>query len=296
MFVFVTGATGFVGTAVVRELLDHGHSVTGLARSEASAEALVRAGARALRGSLADHDVLARGAVESDAVIHCAFEHDFANFAASARADEAAIDAIGNAIVGSKRRLVVTGGTIALAPGTVLREDDRGISALPRRSQSAALALATRGVHAMVIRLSPSVHGDGDRGFVPMLVTAARTNGFAAYVDTGAQRWTAVHRKDAARLYRLALEKGTAGTCYHGVADEAVTVRAIAEAIGVRLGVPAVSKSAEEAAALLGFLGHVIAMDGPASNALTRERLGWTPTEPSLLDDIAHGTYFDASR
>ncbi|MDI1446811.1 SDR family oxidoreductase [Polyangium sp. 6x1] len=294
MRIFITGATGFVGSAVVRELLTHGHNVLGLARSEASAAALERAGAGVLRGSLADLDSLKRGVSEADGVIHCAFDHDFSNFAASARAEQAALEALGAAIVGSDRPIVITGGTIGLAPGRLLTEDDVGSSSLPRKAQEIALALAARGVRASVIRLSPSVHGDGDRGMVPSLIQSAREKGFVTYVGAGENRWSAVHRLDAARLYRLALEKGIAGARYHAVDDEGVPIRAVAEVIGRRLGVPAVSKSPEEAASILGFIGHVLAMDGPASNALTRERLGWAPTERGLLEDLEKGTYFDA--
>jgi nucleoside-diphosphate-sugar epimerase len=293
MRVFITGATGFVGSAVVQELLTHGHRVIGLARSGASASALERAGAGVHRGSLADLDSLKGGASEADGIIHCAFEHDFSNFAESARAEQAAIEALGSALVGSDRPLVVTGGTIGLTLGRLLTEEDVGSSAIPRKSQEVAFSLAERGVRASVVRLSPSVHGDGDHGMVPSLIKSAREKGFATYVGAGDNRWSAVHRLDAARLYRLALEKGTAGARYHAVGEEGVPIRAIAEAIGRRLGVPAVSKSPEEAASILGFIGHVLAMDGPASNALTRARLGWAPTERGLLEDIEKGTYFD---
>jgi nucleoside-diphosphate-sugar epimerase len=289
MRVFVTGATGFVGSAVVRELLGAGHQVLGLARSEGGAAAVAAAGAEVLRGSLEDLDGLKRGAAGADGVIHMAFNHDFSNFAANAKADRVAIEAMAEALAGSGKPLIVTSGSVGRRT-----EEDSPAHDFPRKSEEAGLASVARGVRAMVVRLSPSVHGDGDHGFVPALIQFARARGFAIYVGDGQNQWSAVHRLDAARLYRLALEKGTAGARFHGVADDGIPIRQIAETIGRRLGVPAVSKTADEAAEFLGFIGRILAMDGRSSNALTRERLGWQPNQPGLIEDLEHGRYFDA--
>jgi nucleoside-diphosphate-sugar epimerase len=289
MRVFVTGATGFVGSAVVRELLGAGHQVLGLARSEGGAAAVAAAGAEVLRGSLEDVDGLKRGAAGADGVIHMAFNHDFSNFAANAKADRVAIEAMAEALAGSGKPLIVTSGSVGRRT-----EEDSPAHDFPRKSEEAGLASVARGVRAMVVRLSPSVHGDGDHGFVPALIQFARARGFAIYVGDGQNQWSAVHRLDAARLYRLALEKGTAGARFHGVADDGIPIRQIAETIGRRLGVPAVSKTADEAAEFLGFIGRILAMDGRSSNALTRERLGWQPNQPGLIEDLEHGRYFDA--
>jgi len=293
MRVFVTGASGWIGSAVTRDLLAAGHKVLGLARSDASARAVAAAGAEVHRGTLDDLDGLARGAAACDGVIHAAFIHDFSNYAAVCAIDEAAIEAMGAALEGTGRPLLVSSGVLGLPPGRLGTEDDTIAAVFPRRSEAVGLAMAARGVRAMVVRLSPSVHGDGDQGFVPTLVRSARAQGFATYVGDGKNRWPAVHRFDAARLYRLALERGATGSRFHGVADEGVPVRAIAEAIGRRLNVPAVSKTPEEAGVLLGLIGHVLAMDAPASSALTQERLGWRPTGPGLIADLAEGHYFD---
>jgi nucleoside-diphosphate-sugar epimerase len=288
MRIFVTGASGFIGSAIVRELIGAGHHVLGLARSEAGANVVAAAGAQVHRGTLEDLDSLKRGAVEADAVIHAAFNHDFSNFAASCLADKVAIETLGAALSGSGRPLIVTSGLLGIAT-----EDDSPSGAIPRKSEETGLALAAKGVRAMVIRLPPSVHGDGDHGFVPALIRVAREKGFATYVGDGRNRWSAVHRLDAARLYRLALEKGKAGDRFHGVADAGIPTREIAEVIGRRLGVPAVSKFPEEAAVLFGFIGHVLAMGGESSSARTREVLGWTPTEVGLITDLEKGSYFE---
>ena len=293
MRVFVTGATGFIGSAIVQELLGAGHQVLGLARSDAGAKSLADAGAEVHRGSLEDLDSLKRGAAAVEGVIHTAFIHDFSDFAANARADKLAIEAMTATLAGSGKRLIVTSGTLGLPPGRPGTEDDSPGSASPRKSEETGLAAATQGVRAMVIRLSPSVHGDGDHGFVPILIKFAREKGFAIYVGEGKNRWPAVHRLDAATLYRLALEKGTSGARFHGVADEGIPTREIAEVIGRRLNVPAVSKTPGEAAALLGFIGQVLGMDGSASSALTQERLGWRPIQPGLIHDLEKGRYFD---
>lgn len=293
MRVFVTGATGFIGSAVVEELLDAGHQVLGLARSDASAEKLLAVGAGVHRGSLEDLESLRHGAAQAEGVIHLAFHHDFTDFATSCAKDAAAIEAIGGVLAGSDRPLVVSSGVLGLAQGRLGTEDDQPHHGMPRRSEEAGLAFASRGVRASVVRLATSVHGDGDHAFVPYLIETARAKGFASYVGDGQNRWPTVHRLDAARLYRLALEKGTPGGRYHGVAEEGVPIRTIAEQIGRRLGVPAVSGTAEEVVGVLGFIGQVLAMDAPTSSRLTQERLGWRATQPGLLADLERGTYFD---
>jgi nucleoside-diphosphate-sugar epimerase len=295
MRVFVTGATGFIGSAVVRELIGAGHQVLGLSRSEAGAKSLTAAGAEVHRGSLQDLESLKGGAAAADGVIHCAFIHDFSDFAANCATDKAAIEAMGATLAGSDKPFIATSGVLGLAMGRVGTEADSPSSDLPRKSEAAGLALVSQGVRAMVIRLSPSVHGDGDHGFVPALIKTAREKGFATYVGDGKNRWPAVHRLDAARLYRLALEKGTAGAKFHGVDDEGIPVKEIAEVIGKRLGVPAVSKSPAEAGALLGFIGHVLGMDASASSKLTQEKLGWKPAQVGLIQDLEKGRYFEAS-
>jgi len=294
MRVFVTGATGFVGSAIVQELLGAGHRVLGLARSDSGAALLAAAGADVQRGSLEDRDSLKRGAAAADGVIHTAFIHDFSDFAANAQTDQLAIAAMAESLAGSDKPFLVTSGTLGLPPGRPGTEDDRPGPASPRKSEEAGIAAVAQGVRAMTIRLSPSVHGDGDHGFVPALIKFAREKGFAIYVGDGKNRWPAVHRLDAAKLYRLALERGAAGARFHGVADEGIPLRQIAELIGQRLRLPVVSKTPEQAAELLGFIGHVLAMDAPASNALTRERLGWHPSEVGLIRDLEQGRYFDA--
>lgn len=288
MRVFVTGATGFIGSAVVRELLDAGHEVTGLARSDAAAASLAGSGASVLRGELADLDVLRRGADGAEGVVHTAFIHDFANLEASVRADKLAIDAIGEALENSGRPLVVAAGVALIVPGRVATEEDERDPhvTFPRVSEAAALALAERGVRASAMRLPPSVHGKGDHGFVPRLIAIAQEKGSAAYVGDGRNRWSAVHRKDAARLFRLALEQAPAGTKLHAIGDEGVPMREIAETIGRHLGVPTVSKSEQEAPEHFGWIAPFVALDAPASSTLTKRRFGWEPAEAGLLADM----------
>jgi nucleoside-diphosphate-sugar epimerase len=293
MKVFVTGATGFIGSAIVEELINAGHQVLGLARSDAAAESLAGAGAEVHRGSLDDLESLRSGAAAADGVIHAAFIHDFTNYAPAAEADRRAIETIGAALVGSDRPLIVTSGTLLVQrQGILATENDPPITTFPRKSEETALTLASRGVRASVLRLPPSVHGEGDHGFVPRLIAIAREKGVSAYPGDGLNRWPAVHRLDAAHLYRLALEKGSAGSRYHGVADEGIPVRDIAAIIGRRLNLPVVSKSQDETADNFGWIAQFFGIDCPASSAQTQEMMGWRPTHSALIPDLDQAHYF----
>jgi len=298
MRVFVTGASGHIGSAVVPELIAAGHQVVGLARSDASAVALAAAGAEVRRGELDDLDGLRAAAAAADGVIHLAFKHDLAfsgDYAGAVAADLRAVEAIGAALEGTGKPFVHTSGTAMLAATTAGRVAVEGDdSGGPRgASEQAGLALAARGIRASVVRLAPTVHSALDRsGFVPSLVALARKHGRSVYVGDGANRWPAVHTLDAARLYRLGLESAPAGARLHAAADEGVPFRAIAEAIGRGVGVPAQSVSVEEAGAALGFLAGFAQVDNPTSSARTRELVGWQPTHPDLLADLAATHYF----
>jgi nucleoside-diphosphate-sugar epimerase len=307
MRVFVTGASGWIGSAVVPELIGAGHQVTGLARSDASAAALTAAGAQVQRGTLDDLDVLRSAAAASDGVIHLAFKHDIAftgDFQGAADADTRAIETFGEALAGSDRPFVIASGTLGLAPGRVATEGD-GLSPDPAHAAFGpgpqirlanahkTVALASRGVRSCVLRLPPTVHGDGDNGFMATIVGIARDKGVSGYIGDGANRWPAVHRLDAAHLFRLAVEKAPAGSVLHATADEGVPIRDIAEVIGRHLDVPVVSVAPENAAEHFTWLAGFLGIDAPASSALTRELLGWQPTHPGLIDDLGKGHYFD---
>jgi nucleoside-diphosphate-sugar epimerase len=295
MRVFVTGASGWVGSAVSEELRAAGHTVTGLARSDASAAALMAAGIAVHRGSLEDLESLRTGAAAADAVIHTAFNHDFSRFAENGAAERAAIEALGDALAGTGRPLIVTSGVGLIARGRVVTEDDvrdPNAEQFPRDPETVAAAVAARGVPVSVVRLAPSVHGAGDHGFVPIVIGLAREHGVSAYVGDGANRWPGVHRRDAARLYRLALERAAGHAVYHAVDEEGVPFRELAAVIGRRLNLPVVSTSGDAADAHFGWFARFAQMDGSASNAKTRQSLGWQPTEPGLLADLDSAAYF----
>jgi nucleoside-diphosphate-sugar epimerase len=296
MRVFVTGATGWIGSVVVQELLAAGHQVTGLARSDSSAERVKAAGAGVVTGSLQETEILLAAAAEADGVIHTGYVHDFSptgDPAAAAALDGRVIAAFGEALAGTGKPLVVASGLPHAPAGGISTEEVRSVDpAHPRESEPAALAVAERGVRASVVRLPPSVHGEGDYWFIPIFIGIARKTGVSAYIGDGVNVWPAVHRRDAARLFRIALEQAPAGTLLNAVADEGVPFRQIAEAIGRHLEVPAKSITAGEAAVQFGTLAGFAAIDVPASSAITRERFGWQPVEPGLIADLDAGHYF----
>lgn len=285
MQVFVTGATGWVGSAVVQDLIDAGHRVTGLARSAEKAAQLRARGATVLRGSLEDFDTLRSVASTVDAVVHTAFNHDFSRFAEACEQDRRVIETLGAALAGSSRPLLVTSGLLGLPKDA--SESDQPSPSSPRKSEPAARALAERGVRAATVRLAPSVHGMGDWGFVPMLIRIARDKGVSAYLGDGSNAWAAVHRQDAARVYRLALEQGVTEPIYHAVAEESVPFRVIAQAIADKLGLPVESRGREH----FGWFAHFVGADMSATSARTRQTLGWTPQGPTLLSELNHPDY-----
>lgn len=294
MRVFVTGATGFIGTAIVQELINAGHQVLGLARSDASAKKLIDAGAEVHRGDLEDLESLRSGAAQADGVIHAGFIHDFTRLAEVCETDKVAIETIGEVLAGSGRPLIVASGTALVSPGKLATEDITPPidPAWPRASEQTADAVAKQDVRAAAIRLSPSVHSDQDKhGFIPILINIAKEKGISAYIGDGQNRWNAVHALDAAHLFRLALENATPGARYHACAEESITIKTIAEAIGKQLHIPVVSVAPEAATEHFGWFSHMVAVDCPASSKWTQEHLNWRPTNATLLADIENGVY-----
>jgi nucleoside-diphosphate-sugar epimerase len=289
MKVFVTGATGFVGSALVPELIQAGHTVLGMTRSEAGAEALTKAGAEVHYGTIEDLESLKAGAAQADATIHLAFNHDFSRFQANCEEDRLAIEAMGQALAGSDRPFIGTAGVLVgnPVPGQPLDEDDtKPKDGFPRMSEEATLETVDKGVWGIVMRLS-QIHDPFKQGLVSFWIQMSLQKKVIAYVGDGSNRWAAAHVSDTARLYRLALEKGTAGSKWHAVAEQGVTAKEIAEVLGKRLDLPVVSISAEESVGQLGFLGHFMSLDCPSSNTKTKERLGWEPVGPTLLEDLS---------
>jgi len=294
MRVFVTGATGFIGSVVVEDLLRTGHQVLGMSRSDEGAKALAAAGAEVHRGTLEDLESLRRGASNCDGVIHLAFNHDFSRYAENCETDRRVIEAMGGVLAGSNRPLIVTSGTAILTPGRAGTEDDPCATMVPRAaSEIATEGLASRGIRTSIVRLAPSVHDREKMGLITPLIDIAREKGVSAYVGDGLNRWSAVHRLDAAHLYTLVLERGSAGARYHGVAEEGVRLRDIATAIGRGLKVPVVSMSPEQAAGHFGWLAMFMGADVPTSSAKTRERLGWRPSHVGLLSDLEKAHAFE---
>jgi nucleoside-diphosphate-sugar epimerase len=298
MRVFVTGATGFIGSAIVPELIEAGHQIVGLARSDQAAAALTGAGAEVHRGALDDLDSLRSGAAAADGVIHTAYIHDFSRMEQAAATDRRAVEALGAALDGSGGPLVIASPSAPVHPGRVITEEDMGDPARFARlgTEQVALGFAERGVRSSVVRAGASVHGEGDHAFVPMLIDIARTKGVSAYIGDGSNRWPAVHRLDAGRLFRLALEKAPAGSVLHAIADEGVPTRDIAEVIGRGLDIPVISIAREDADEHFGWIGAFFAVDAPASSALTQERMGWTPTHIGLIADLEQGHYFEQAQ
>jgi nucleoside-diphosphate-sugar epimerase len=298
MRVFVTGASGWIGSAVVPELLAAGHQVVGLARSESAAAALSAAGVEVRRGNLDEPDSLRAGAEDADGIIHLAFKHDFSDYAGAGRTERAAVEAIGSALAGSGRPFLLASGVALVAPGRTATELDATAASGPGAprggSEQLARGYAEQDVRVVGLRFAPTVHGEGDHGFVSTLVGVARERGVAGYIGDGANRWPAVHRLDAARLVRLALEKAPAGSVVHAVAEEGIAARDIAGAIGRGLGVPVASIAPEDAAEHFGWISRFFALDAPTSSELTRASLGWTPTHHGLVEDLDQGHYFRA--
>jgi nucleoside-diphosphate-sugar epimerase len=306
MRVFVTGASGWIGSAVVPELIGAGHEVVGLARSDDSAAALAAAGAEVCRGTLDDLDTLRSAAAESDGVIHLAFKHELmyaGDFAGAATADRLAVEAMAEALAGSDRPFLIASGTLGLAPGRLATEED-GRTPDPRHAAFGAgpqtrmataqlvLSLASGGVRSSVVRLPPTNHGEGDNGFIPALIGMARASGVSGYIGDGSSRWPAVHRLDSARIFRLGLEKAPAGSALHAVAEEGVQIRDIAEVIGRHLELPVVSIAPEDAGQHFTFLAHFLDLDSPCSSVVTRELHDWQPVQPGLIEDLDQGHYF----
>jgi len=297
MKVFVTGATGFIGSAVVQELISAGHEVLGLARSQQSAELLAAAGAQVHHGDLQDLDSLKSGAAQADGIIHTGFIHDFTRYKEMCEVDRRAIEAMGDVLAGTDKPFIVTSGTALLPSGKLALESDTrdADNPNPRLSEEAADVVAARGVRIAVVRLPPSVHGEGDHGFVPILINFAREKGMSVYINDGTNLWPAVHRLDAAKLFRLALEKNAPGlTHYHGVAEQGIAFKEIAEVIGRHINVPVVSKSAEEAAVHFEWFAHFAALNNLTSSRQTREQLNWHPVNVGLIEDIDNDYYFTA--
>lgn len=286
MKVFVTGASGFIGSAVVKELIDAGHQVIGLARSSGSSALITNAGAEVLMGTLDDLDVLKQGAARADAVIHTAFIHDFTQYANANEADKAAINAMAEALVGTHKPIVVTAGILGLPAVNGIVTEESVSQNSPRSSEATARIWAEKGVKASVVRLPPSVHDKGDKGFVPFIIHQARKNGASAYPGDGNNRWPAVHRLDAAKLFRLAVEKPSTGALYNAIGDTGITLKEIASLIGALLKLPVVSVSGEDITKHFGWMSMFIGHDSPATSAMTQEQLGWKPKHIGLLDDL----------
>lgn len=291
MKVFVTGASGFVGSAVVKELISKGHQVIGLARSEASATSIRQAGAEVLLGTLEDLESLKRGAAESDGIIHTAFVHDFNQYAKANDIDKAAINAMGDVLTGTEKPLIVTAGILGLSKTDGFITENNTVLNSPRSSEVTALALAAKDINASVIRLSPSVHDVADKGFVPFIIQQARKNGVSAYPLNGDNHWPAIHRLDAAKIFRLALERAAKGALYNAVADTGIQIKAIAELIAKKLNLPLVSVSGDDVVKHFEWMNTFISFDSPATSLITQEQLGWKPTHIGLLEDMAQN-YF----
>ena len=301
MRIFVTGASGWIGSAVIPELLAQGHEVLGLARSDTAAEKVAAFGAEVLRGDVQDVDVLRAGAEQADGVVHLAFRHDVAftgHFEDAAASDRRAIEVFGEVLAGSDRPLAIASGVAGIKPDGIATERDMPNDQVSPRaaSERVALALVERGVRSISVRFSPTVHGAGDHGFIAMIVDADRSHGAAGYVGEGENRWAAVHRSDAARLVRLGIEHAPAGAVLHAVAEEGIAMRDVAEAIGRRFELPATAISPDEASARFGFIGQFVGLGMSASSAITRELLGWEPTGPTLIEDIENGAYSNNSQ